>query len=357
MSKYKGKRKFVDVVHEEQCVTAMFAHKLEALFNASAHNTKNNGNKCKDRCGDKKNTQTKHKRTSKHSSSALKEELRLMIAFYGIGTPHITPAEQPKLSRECASMVDIDFEGFYFTPSVDDLSQEYAAYKTNALQYDIISPFSPHDYDLNQIPVWEDMKKFQSFRSMHRTITVALSKIAYNPGQLNKLQYADMLDIIAQHNKQNPQNRMPCQRTRFLKMFAAVYGEEFVTKMSILGKGKDATDFLSYIHYMDKPSKKMPIDARTAANKFNVHHGKNRKHANELPDYSQVNDFSNECLCWVFPHHKLLHYPCEIDINPNIVFLGGFLPDFQIIRNPAKERLYQQGLLRITHKNQQKSER
>jgi hypothetical protein len=38
-----------------------------------------------------------------------------------------------------------------------------------------------------------------------------------------------------------------------------------------------------------------------------------------------------------------LHNPVEIDLNPNIVFFGSFVQDFQIIRNPEKERLYLQG--------------
>lgn len=332
---------------EEESITAMFEHKLHALFQTNFRQHKQQCNKSKDKGGDKKShISEKIKKTSRKSIEGIKYEIKLLIAFYGIGTPHINLKDQPKLSRERVSIMDIDFEGLYFKPDPVDLSTEYATARQNMENYNLDSPYQASDYDLNQIPIWEEMKKFNSFRVMQRPICRQLAKIGYNPVELNKLNYVDVLDMLSRHNYEFPNNRMPCQRTHFLKMFSACYGDEFVEKMQILGKEKEAKDFLIYIHYLGRVNQKCPADVRYTASLFNIHHVKNRKHAEELDDYSKVNDCSNLALCFNFPHHKILHTPEEIDLNPNIVFLGGFLREFQIARNPAKERLYQQGMIK-----------
>ena len=349
MSKKNQKtKKLNNLRREEEAVTSLFIHKLHALFQTRYREFKRNNYKSKDKGGERKSVppEQKIKRTSDKSLQNIKNELKLLIAFYGIGTPHLTPPKQPELSREQISLIDIDFDGMYFTPEAESLSAEYRAAKENAADYDLIPFYKSSDYDLNNVPFWAEMKKFNSFRYMYRPICAQLAKINYPPEKLNRLNYNDLLDTISRHNREHPEHRMSNQRTRFLKMFSACYGEEFLEKMAILGQEKNARDFLTYIHYLDKPGRQCPQEVRYTANLFNVHHVKNRKHANELDDYSKVNDFSYLSLCNAFPHHKVLHTPVEIDLNPNIVFFGGFMNEFQITRNPEKERLYQQGMLK-----------
>ena len=343
----KKKKQISSLRREEEAIVASFTYKLHALFQTRYREYKRNNYKSKNKGGDNKNNNSaKIKKTSLKSQKNIKAELEILLAFYGIGSPHISPKNQTPLSREQISIMDIDFEGLYYTPDKDDLSSTYRLSKENAVKYDQPSFYKPNDYDLNQIPSWIEMKKFNSFRLMHYQICRQLATINYPINQLNQLTFVDMLDIINTHNREYPDHRMPNQRARFLKMFSTCYGDEFTQKMTLLGKQKEAKDFLAYIHYLNHPNKKCPIDLKYVSELFNVHHGKNRQHANELDDYSKVNDFSNLALCFSFPHHKILHSPSEIDLNRNIVFFGGFLREFQIIRNPEKERLYLQGQLK-----------
>ncbi len=336
-------KNLASLIKNEKAITAMFIKKLYAIYPTSSSKSKKGEGtrtkKSKDKGGDKKNTV---KKISNRNVEWAKQELKEMLANHGIGTPHITPPDQPPLSKEQISMIDIDFDGLYFTPTPDDLSATYRAFKESNQNFEITHFNKPYEYDLNEVPCWADMKKFNSFRVMSRPICSQLAQINYPLDKLKQLTYVDMLDMIASHNKAYPEHRMSNQRTRFLKMFAACYYEEFLEKMSLLGEEKEAKDLLTYIYYLDRPEK-YPQDLRYIMSLFTVHHGKNRKNANELEDYSKVNDFSNLCLCKDMPHHKILHTPYEIDINTNILFFGSFLQEFQIIRNSEKERQYLQG--------------
>ncbi|MBR5599625.1 MAG: hypothetical protein IKW39_06260, partial [Alphaproteobacteria bacterium] len=260
----------------------------------------------------------------------------------GVGTPHINLTNQPAKTKEEILIMDIDFDGLYFTPDKDDLSPQLRKAKQNALNYEQHQIYKTQDYNLNNVPIWQEMKKFNSFRPMYYPIVAQLAKINFPPEDLAHLKLLDLLDCISTHNKQNPKHRMPSQRNVFLKTFAACYGEEFLEKMTLMGKKEEAAGLLTYISYLDKPNQKCPKEIKEYARLFSVHHTKNRKNAEEMEDYSQVNNIMNLTLC-IEQYHKILHNPIEIDLNPNIVFFGRFVRDFQIIRNPEKERLYLQG--------------
>ncbi len=343
------KRSIHDLLKEDCVISSMISNKLLAIFKSTYNNAKQDCVKSKNKGGDRKyqdEKKNKLRRISKKNIENVKTEIKLLLAFYGIGTPHITMKNQPKLSREQIAIMDIDFDGLYHTPEKTSLSSSYATAKQNATCYELTLLYKSSDYDLNQIPIWQEMKKFNSFRAMYRPICAQLAKINYNPDCLNQLNFYDVLDTIAQHNRENPKQRMPSQRNIFLKTFAACYGEEFLHKMAQMGKKDEASGLLTYIHCLDKSNIKCPKEAHEAARLFNIHHVKNRKNAEEMEDYSLVNNSANLTLCYAFPHHKVLHAPVEIDLNPNIVFFGSFLQEFQIIRNQEKERLYQQGMIK-----------
>ena len=338
-----------NLLKEELIISSTISNKLMAIFKSSYTNAKLECAKSKNKGGDRKfqkDKQEKQRRISKKNIDNIRNELKLLIAFYGIGTPHISLKNQPKLSKEQIAIMDIDFDGLYHTPDKTTLSSSYAAAKQNATNYELSPLYKSSDYDLNQVPIWIEMKKFNSFRAMHRPICSQLAKINYNPDQLNQLNFNDIIDLIGRHNRANPKQRMPSQRNAFLKTFAACYGEEFLHKMTQMGKKEEAEGLLTYIYCLDKHNMKCPKDALAIARLFNIHHVKNRKNAEEMEDYSVVNNSPNLTLCYAFPHHKLLHSPVEIDLNPNIIFFGSFLQEFQIFRNPEKERLYQQGMIK-----------
>lgn len=338
-------RKIQSLIREEANVASVVFGGYKQTLKSTYKEAKKEYKKSKSRGGDCKNPEEKERRQQKSirkDKENICNELKFWIAYYGIGTPHIKQKNQPKMSQDQISIMDIDFDGLYFTPDKQDLTNCYLKAKENSINYEQNLLHKPQDYNLNNIPIWQEMKKFNSFRPMYYPICQNLASINFPPEELSSLKLVDLLDCISTHNKKNPKHRMPSQRNVFLKTFAACYGDEFLEKMTMLGKKEEAKGLLTYIYYLDKPNQKCPKEAKEAAKLFNIHHIKNRKNAEEMEDYAQVNNLPNLTLC-LEEYHKILHNPVEIDLNPNIVFFGSFVRDFQIIRNPEKERLYLQG--------------
>ena len=328
----------------EDTITAAITAKLHALFQTRYKEDRKNGNgKNKDK---KSNNDKKKriKRTSPHSMEGLKREIKILLSFYGVGTPHTPLKNQPSLSREQLSMMNMDYDGVYFIPAKEDLSETYRMIRDMNAAGLINEKHDPKDYDLNTIPIWAEMKKYKSFQTMVRPITYQLSLAGFSPKDLPYLKYEDVIDLIARHSHDHHDQKIIGQKQRFLKMFATCYGKEFLENESILGHGKEAKDYLTYISYIDKP-KQCPQSVKYTADIYSVHHSKNRQFANELENPSEVNSFRNLTLTRNFPHHKVLHSPQDIDLDANIIFFGSFMKEFQITRDPQRERLYANGQL------------
>lgn len=84
---------------------------------------------------------------------------------------------------------------------------------------------------------------------------------------------------------------------------------------------------------------------------FSVHHKVAVKDAAEVPDLLNVNMFENLCLTVDVPYHRVLHsldvtqtidrresYISRIYMDKNIVFWGGFHPDFHIYYNYRQDQ-------------------
>ncbi|MCQ2741037.1 MAG: hypothetical protein MJ210_02845, partial [Alphaproteobacteria bacterium] len=207
--------------------------------------------------------------------------------------------------------------------------------------------YDPKEFDLNKIPVWAEMKKFQSFRTMIRPITVQLSLGGFSPTDLPDLKYEDVIDLIARHSREHHDQKMIGQKQRFLKMFASCYGSEFLHSETLLGHAKEARDFLTYITYIDKP-KVCPSGVKYASEVYSIHHGKNRQFAGELLDPAEVNSFRYLVLTRNFPYHKVLHTPETIDLNPDVVYFGSFKKEFQLLRDSGRERQYARGEIKFS---------
>ena len=281
-----------------------------------------------------------------------KERICEIVNENQIGTPHITIPNQPKLSCEQKMIINWDFEGVNLSKEEIKISTYFKNALETSQNYDVKDRHDPKEYNLCNIPIWSEMKKFKNFQLMCFPICNQLANIGYPPDQLHFLNIYDIAYLIKKHNKENHSNIMPCQRSKFLKMFATCYGEEFLQIESMLGREEDARNFLEYIRvqyinhtesYSDEKWAKIQLSAA----KYNVHHKKNRQFANETDDYSEINNFSNLTLCYANPYHAVLHHPKEIDLNTNLVYLGGLNKEFHIIRNPANERLYSQGIYKI----------
>ena len=336
----KHGRYWQNLKKQEDNVSAAITAKLHALFQTRYKEDRKNNPKSKDKGGydDKKK---RIKRTSPHSMEAIKKEIRLLLAYYGVGSPHTELKNQPPLSREQISMMNMDYDGVYFIPDRKDMSETYKmARDMNAGKTG--TKYKPKDYNLDDIPIWEEMKKYKSFQLMARPIRYQLSIISFLPERLPYLKYEDLIDLIARHSHDHHDQKMVGQKQRFLKMFAACYGKEFMERESLLGHGKEAKDYLTYISYLNK-QKLCPESVKYTSEYYTVHHRKNRQFASELESPAEVNNFRYLTLTRNFPHHKVLHSPQNIDLNPNIIFFGSFLSEFQITRDPQREKLYANG--------------
>lgn len=340
----------MDAIREELEEQEHLIYLLGQISHKHKKDIKGGSKKSKDR-GSNNGKKTSNKNTPETSAkNQAKQEISNIVDSHHIGSPHLTIPDQPKLSPEQKLIINWDFEGVNLSKEEIKIS----TYLKNALNtsqnYDISNRHDIKKYDLNNIPIWSEKKKFKNFQTMYFPICHQLANIGYPPDQLQHLNIYDVAYLIKKHNKENNQKLMPCQRTKFLKMFAVCYGEEFLRIETILNRGEDAKYFLEYIsqlnttkQYSDETWEKI----QKSVTKYNVHHKKNRQFACETDDYSQINDFSNLTLCYADPYHTILHHPKEIDLNINLVYLGGLREEFRIIRNPANERLYSQGIYKI----------
>lgn len=350
----KLKKYLALAVKEELEICKELTDLLDQIFHKNRRcDQKKNCKKSKDRGCDKGKSSNKTNHDDQVSNKTLdKQRINEIVNENQIGTPHIAIKDQPKLSAEQKLIINWDFEGVNLSKNEIKISTYFKNTLTTSEHYDICDRHDIKEYNLNNIPIWSEMKKFKNFQLMYHPICCQLANIGYPPDQLHLLNIYDIAYMIKKHNKENPQNLMPCQRTKFLKMFATCYGEEFLRIETMLGREEDAKNFLEYIRvqyinqnetYSDEKWAKIQLSAA----KYNVHHKKNRQFANETDDYSEINAFPNLTLCYAHPYHTILHHPKEIDLNTNLVYLGGLKNEFRIVRNPANERMYSQGIVKI----------
>ena len=351
MARYK--KLYMEAIKEELEEKERLEYLLEQLSkHKKGENTKGNNKKSKDRGGNdgKKNTQ-KNTSTDLSNRAIAKEEIVQRVDNHHIASPHLTIPDQPKLSAEQKLIINWDFEGVNISKEETNISTYFKNALTTSQTHDIKDRYEAKNYDLNNIPIWSEMKKFKNFQTMYYPICHQLAKMGYSPNELQYLNIYDVAYLIKKHNKENPQKLMPCQRTKFLKMFAVCYGEEFLHIETMLGRQEEAKNFLEYIHQLNT-SKQYSDDAwekiQKSVSLYNVHHKQNRQFACETDDYSQINNFSNLTLCYAHPYHMIMHHPQEQDLNTNLVYLGGLRKEFRIVRNPANERLYSQGIYKIS---------
>lgn len=224
--------------------------------------------KSKDKGGEIK----KQKKPFEKTRNEITTELDALIKFFNLTTEHLNLTKQTPLSHDQIVIMNIDFEGLHFNPSTKDMSALYIQAKENSKLYNLNNQYKYTDYNIDQIPIWEEMKKFKSFPPLRPMICNQLAKINYNPEKLNQLKLADVLDLISTYNHEQPQKPITYSRTRFLKMFATCYGQEFYEKMSILEQSEDAKNFLNYIDCLGNPNKHASEEMKNSAEKFNVHH-------------------------------------------------------------------------------------
>lgn len=343
------KKYLAEAVKKELGEQELLLNLLDQISHKHKKDFKGN-KKSKDRGGNDGKKQIQKNTDQPSTKSLAKEELIGIIDAHHIGTPHLIIPDQPKLSPEQKLLINWDFEGVNISKEESCISTYFKNALATSKTYDISNRHDVAEYDINNIPIYSEMRKFKNFQLMSFPICHQLSKMGYPPNELHYLNIYDVAYLIKKHNKENPQKAMPCQRTKFLKMFDACYGEEFLRIESMLGREEEAKYFIEYIHQLNT-SKQYSDDVWEKIQKsialYNVHHKKNRQFACETDDYSQINDFSNLTLCYANPYHTILHHPQEIDLNINLVYLGGLRSEFRIVRNPANERLYSQGIYKI----------
>lgn len=314
---------------------------------------KENNKKTKDRGGNdgkrrRQNNTTQHNNEDLTPHQQSKDEIRKIILSHNIASDHqeFDAHILPELTHDQKILVNWDYEGVNIDKDDSLLSASFTEEKKLSQENIERKQYSFKEYDLNIIPCWSEMKKFDNFKKMSIPIRKQLSAIGFPPSKLKDLNLYDVGYLIKKHNTENFPNVMPCQRTNFLKMFATCYGEEFLRIETLLGRLDTAEAFLKYIKHLNT-KKPNTIEMQKAANLYNIHHIRNRQHANELNDYSKINCFSNMTLCYANPYHTILHIEYKsaksnrniksLNLNNQIIYLGGLRRDFFILRNSSIE--------------------
>ena len=331
-------------IKEEKALNAELTILLRKLFDRPYYKDQTSGKKSKDIQKDKDKDR---RRLTPGDKARVRERIAQIVEKNNIGTPHRLIKDTKPLSAEKKSMVYMDFDAVYFIPAREDLSETYRMVREMNEAGMIGDKFSPKVFDLNRVPIWAEMKKHKSFQMMIRPITIQLSLGGFSPRDLPYLKYEDMIDLIARHSREHHDQKMIGQKQRFLKMFATCYGGDFLKNESLLGHAKEAKDFLTCISHIDKP-KGCPSNVKYASEIYSVHHGINRQYAGELENPAEVNSFEHLVLTRNFPYHKVLHTPESIDLNPNIIYFGSLKKDFQIMRDPIRERQYARGEIKFS---------
>lgn len=328
----KKKQSTEQLVRTEIRFASAIRDKLNALSNAQLKEN-NFSSKSKDYFSEpKKNA---HK-TSKKSSALLKQELNILLQSTGFLKPHVSSPEKLPPTREQKLMSRFDFDGMIIKPNDNDLSAAYSAamkqrsdelYKIDGLYEP--NKYSPGDYNLNEIPIWQEMKKFDTISTLGKRLRIQMAKQDIPPQILGEMNYFDLMHLALNHLRETKTPPFESARSRNFKMFAACYREEFSSIMNLLGYKSQYTANL-----LKKMSQGSCDDI------LHFHHNPNIQHCTEKGDISQTSHFSRMVLTFYMPYHRSFHYPVNMDVDPGIVFFGGYGSVLQIRHNLERERQY-----------------
>ncbi len=341
-----GRKKKISIekaVREEIRFANAIRDKLNALSNAQL---KENDFASKSKNYFSEAKKAPHK-TSKKSSGLLKEELNILLQSTGCLKPHVIDPATPTPTRIQKLMTRFDFDGMIIKPNENDLSDAYSSamkQRSDELYkiYGLYEPnkYWPSDYNLDDIPVWQDMKKFDTISTLGKRLRTQMAKQDIPPYILPEMNYFDLMHLALNYLRETKIPPFESARSRNFKMFAACYHEEFSYAMGLLGYKPQ---------YTQKLLQKMRQG--TCDDILHFHHNPNIQYCTDNNDISKTSHFSNMVLTFYMPYHRSFHYPNNMDVNKDIVFFGGYGPLLQIKHNIERERQY---ILRnpIAHRNE-----
>jgi len=317
----------------EKKFVATIRDKMNALSHAQF--LKERGGKSKDK--PRKYSQlssSERQRIRRAKTQGLHNEIHLLLCACGF-TPHIRNPNLSRATPEENLAIRFDFDGIIHRPESHFLSDPYRNAKhsfwQSAQQIDETScPLFQHsDYNLNNSPVWQELSKFTNYQKISSRIITQLQKNNIPPSVVTTMNYYDFIDAIAENYKETRSRPFESTRSQNLKMFAYCYGHDFFQIMTSL-------------HYEANAIRKMLRQMRNGScpEIFDLHHKTNITNFRELKNPEEINSFPNMLLTFIHPHHRSLHFGKGYDIDKNIVFFGGYDPNYQIYRNPQKEQQY-----------------
>lgn len=275
----------------------------------------------------------KQRRTSQKTVKLLTLELNYLLRSTGLKIEDNPP---PKVTKEESLLIRFDFEGRNSPLKETDLSSAYrqALQKHQYLRTftHFLSPLyhhTPAQYNLDAVPFWQTMKRFESFRRAAPFIQRELAAVNFPPRQLQQLNYYDLNHLLLTASIHEKRHLIPSRRRENIKMFIACYEPEFVRVMRLL-KYSDR-EILRHINLMKNGRLDETMDA---------HHKNNVKDSRNFANISDANAFSNMMITFVSPLHRSLHRPFQLKVDSSVAFMGGYDPLLQIRRDPERERRY-----------------
>lgn len=357
-----SKSKLYEHLVAERRLVAAIRDKLNALANAQLKQDRQLG-KNKDKVGNEY-TSAVRKRTKPKSISHLKNEIHLFLASVNIH-PHFPEKEVPLASREESWLIRLDWDGQFRKPADTDYSEAYVQARqiageqrnqADGAAVHFPSQYLPQDYHLEHSPIWQFMRRFDSYAANRRHICEQLSVQNIPPTVVRSMNFFDFSEVLYNWSKSRQKRPFEPARSRNFKMFEACYGEDFARIMTML---RYKPEYIAEVREKMRrgscdgiiTADNTPEDLNNSRPKnghdgcdgmFNFHHKINVSRFKELDEPQSINDFSNMLLTFVHPHHRVLHFGQGYDVPSDLVFFGGYDKLYQIKRNPERERQYLQ---------------
>ncbi len=129
----------------------------------------------------KKNAKNNKQYQTTLSRAEIIEKILKIHKRYQIAIPHIKINNQPPLSFEQKLIINWDFEGINIHKENLKLSTYFKNALNTSKNYNVAHRHDPSEYNLEQIPIWNEMKKFKNFQQMSAPLRQQLAKLGFDP--------------------------------------------------------------------------------------------------------------------------------------------------------------------------------
>lgn len=277
------------------------------------------------------------------------------------GLNFVERKESP-ISAEEKFLIKTDFHGLSHYPSDLSLTNFFIKKrdkKRNDTNDKLLPVFDEQLYNLDKVPSWRFIKQFKSFQKRAPYFIKAMQYLNIAPHEMKRLNAYDMIYMLKLYQGKNETAPIENAKSKFIKKFIANYEPEFreymhankqVIEYALHLKGiqinaDGENNNKSYQNFVNQIVAQMKLKGSVPP-LFNIHHKRPIKDINNQQNLPLANSIENLCLIIENPYHTMLHMfdtnsygktifnhqVKRVELEPNVIFFGGFEKRFQITR-------------------------